>query len=259
MRISACVEWLFAEAGPRIEDRIGPAATAGFDLVELWNWRGRDVDAIADAAARAGVRVAAVCVEPQGVLTDPAGHPAFVEALTETLAVATRLGGPAVVTHTGPVQPGVDRARQRAAVVAALRGVARRAEDAGLVLALEPLNDRVDHPGYFLTSTGEAVGILREVDSPAVRLLYDRYHAAVMGEPIGDGLASHLDLVAHVHLADSPGRHEPGTGDIDWAGELRWLAENLPGVPLGWEFQPTGDSGTAMGAVRRALASAQIP
>lgn len=257
--MSACVEWLFAEAGPRIEDRVGPAAAAGFDLVELWSWRDRDVDAIAGAARRAGVRVGAVCVEPQGVLTDPAGHPAFAAALTETLAVAAQLGGPLVVTHTGPVQPGADRARQRASVVTALRSVAARAEDAGLVLAVEPLNDRVDHPGYFLTDTAEAVGIVAEVGSPAVRLLYDRYHAATMGEPLGHGLAGHEDLVAHVHLADTHGRHEPGTGDLDWAGELRWIAENLPGVPVGWEFRPTTDTAAAMVAVRRAVAAAKAP
>ncbi len=257
--MSGCVEWLFAEAGRRIEERIGPAAEAGFDAVEFWNWRARDVAAIADAAERAGVRVGAVCVEPQGVLTDPAGHDAFVEALTETLEVAVRLSGPVVVTHTGPVIRGVDRARQHASVVSALRRVARRAEDAGLVLAVEPLNDRVDHPGYFLTDTAEAVAVVAEVASPAVRLLYDRYHAATMGEPIGYGLAGHLDLVAHVHLADTPGRHEPGTGDIDWTGELRWIAQNLPGVPVGWEFQPTRDTGAAMDAVRRVVAAAKAP
>ena len=90
-----------------------------------------------------------------------------------------------------------------------------------MVLALEPLNDRVDHPGYYLTSTVEGLDIIDEVDRPEVRLLYDIYHSAMMGEHIEDVLEGRLDRVAHVHLADTQGRGEPGSGDMDWQSAAR--------------------------------------
>ena len=122
-------------------------------------------------------------------------------------------------------------------LVQCVRRAAEKLAGSGVVLAIEPLNDRVDHPGYFLTSTIEGLDIVDEVGRPEVRLLYDIYHAAVMGESI-ELLDGRVDRVAHAHLADVPGRHEPGSGTLDWQRRIDWLdAHGYTGL-VGLEYVP---------------------
>ena len=108
-----------------------------------------------------------------------------------------------------------------------------------VVLMVEPLNTRVDHPGYFLPSTTEGLDIIDEVGRPEIRLIYDIYHSAVMDEEISEVLAGRLDRVTHVHLADAPGRHEPGAGTMDWQRRLQWLSDNGYRGMVGLEYKPT--------------------
>jgi len=168
----------------------------------------------------------------------------------ESVAVARRLGAGALIVVTGDEIPGLSRAVQHAAVVSALRRAAPIAEDAGMQLVLEPLNAVVNHPGYFLTSTSEGFDMVEEVDSPAVRLLYDLYHSVMTGEQPAQVLASRGHLIGHVHLADAPGRHEPGAGDINFPACLRVIAEAGYSGPIGLEFRPSGQTDAAITAAR---------
>jgi hydroxypyruvate isomerase len=114
-----------------------------------------------------------------------------------------------------------------------------------VTITLEPLNDRVDHPGYFLTSTTEGLDIVDEVGRSEIRLLYDVYHAAAMGEEIAL-LGGRVDRIAHVHLADTPGRHEPGTGAMDWQARLDWLAARGYDGLVGLEYTPVAETGASL-------------
>ena len=75
-----------------------------------------------------------------------------------------------------------------------------------------------------------------------MKIVYDIYHSAVMGEEIADVLAGRLDRVAHVHLADAPGRHEPGSGTMDWQRRVDWLAANGYTGMVGLEYMPTKET-----------------
>jgi len=123
--------------------------------------------------------------------------------------------------------------------VKVFREAARLLEGSGVVIAIEPLNDRVDHPGYYLTSTVEGLDIVDEVDRPEVRLLYDIYHSAMMGEHTEDVLDGRVDRIAHVHLADTQGRGQPGSGTMDWAARIDWLESHGYGGFIGLEYRPT--------------------
>ena len=136
---------------------------------------------------------------------------------------------------------------------AALKQAAPVAADAGLVLLLEPLNTRLDHPGYFLDSTSEGLDIVEEVDSPAVRLLYDLYHATMMGETAGP-LDGRGHLIGHLHVADAPGRHEPGTGSIDWPARLRDVERSGYRGMVGLEYRPARGTQEGLAATRLHLA-----
>ncbi|MDF2799403.1 MAG: hydroxypyruvate isomerase [Devosia sp.] len=239
MRFSACLEMLFVPETADFTARIALARSAGFDLVEFWRWTNKDLDAVEAALRKHGVALSGIVAEPMIPLTDPTRHAEFLLGLEDSIAVAQRLGAPLLIAQAGNEIDGLTRAEQHDAIVTVLRRAAPLLERANIILALEPLNTLVDHAGYFLHSTAEGLDIVDAVGSRQVRLLYDIYHSAVMGENIARVLAGRLDRIAHVHLADAPGRNEPGSGDMDWQGKLDWLTRAGYRGPVGLEFRPT--------------------
>ena len=239
MRYSACIELLFAPEHPEFIDRIHAAKAAGLDAVEFWKWSNKDLGAVENALRETGLPLAGILCEREGALTNGHDHDRIMNGVSASLEVAKRLGTKIMIVTTGDEQPGKSRAEQHASIVRALKGAAKVVEGSGVTLALEPLNDRVDHAGYYLTSTEEGLDIIDEVARPEVRLLYDIYHSAVMGEEIETVLKGRLDRVAHVHLADMPGRGEPGSGAMDWADRLEWLEKQGYDGYVGLEYRPT--------------------
>jgi hydroxypyruvate isomerase len=238
MRFSACIELLFAAEHPYFPDRIRAAKAAGLDAVEFWRFSSKDLDAVKAALDETGLPLAGILCEPIAPLTNPDSHSGFLDGVRTSLAAAQKLGAKMLIAQAGDDQHDVARTAQHAAIVKVLKDAANILEGSGVVLALEPLNDRVDHPGYYLTSTEEGLDIVDEVARPEVRLIYDIYHSAVMGERIEDVLADRLDRVVHAHLADAPGRHEPGTGAMDYADRLKWLfGQGYDGL-VGLEYKP---------------------
>jgi hydroxypyruvate isomerase len=242
MRYSACIEWLFADSEPTFEGRIHAAARAGLDAIEFWRWSNKDIDTVRRALDETALPLAGILCEPIIQITDPDTHPAFLEGVRTSLTAARALGAPLLIAQSGDDRAGVPRETQHAALVKVLREAAEILKGTGVVLALEPLNDRVDHPGYYLTSTIEGLDIVDEVDRPEIRLLYDIYHSAMMGEHIEQVLEGRLDRVAHVHLADTQGRGEPGSGRMDWRTNLEWLADHGYSGLVGLEYRPTGST-----------------
>ena len=239
MRFSACIEWLFAAETPDVPNRIRAAKAAGLDAVEFWRFSNKDLAAVKTALDETGLPLAGILCEPISPLTNPDAHPQFLEGVQTSLAAAQRVGAGMMIAQAGDDQPGVARAAQHAAIVRVLQEAARILEGSGVVLALEPLNNRVDHPGYYLTSTEEGLDVIDEVSRPEIRLIYDIYHSAVMGEQIEDVLQGRLDRVVHVHLADAPGRGEPGSGSMDYAERLKWLVGQGYDGLVGLEYKPS--------------------
>ena len=120
-------------------------------------------------------------------------------------------------------------------------------------LGHEPLNDRVDHPGYYLTSTTEGLDICDAVNRPEIGITYGMYHSMVMGEDPEDVVAGHLDRIFHVHIADHPGRNEPGSGGLPLKQKLAWLEGQGYVGAVGLEFRPTGSTADALRVMRRSL------
>ncbi|MAM11586.1 MAG: hydroxypyruvate isomerase [Rhizobiaceae bacterium] len=236
---SACLEWLFAEPSDAFVDRIFRAAEAGFDAFEFWLWSNKDINAICRVAEEHDIAVAGCVAEPLIPLTDPANHARWLEGLEQSVAVAERLGSPVLIAQAGDEAPGTDRRSQGEALVLALRQAADILAGTGVRLGLEPLNTRVDHPGYFLDSTSEAFELIERVGRTEVGVVYDLYHAAVMDEPFEQTLSGHVDKIVHVHVADHPGRHEPGSGSVDLVRRLCWLLDNHYAGRIGFEFKPT--------------------
>lgn len=235
----ACLEWLFAAEAPEIGARIRLAASAGFRHVEFWHWSNKDLDAVQAALAETGISLVAILAEPKLPLVDRRCHDAFLAGLADTVSMARRLGVRILIVQAGDTVPGLPRAAQRDALIEGLRQAAAIAGPAGLTLALEPLETVRDRPDYYLSSTREGLDVVDAVGSPHVRLLYDLYHSAMMGEPVVTVLGDRVDRVAHVHLADVPGRGEPGSGAMPWRSHLADLESLGYAGLVGLEYRPT--------------------
>ncbi len=255
IKLSGCIEMLF----PEIEDfaaRIPAAAQAGLDAVEFWGFSNKDLEAVAAAAEKARLPIAAMCVEsPAGMLSVHLAD-RYAEDVAKSIEAAQRVGCKTLISTVGWGKEVVDREWGHAGIVACLKAAAPLAEAAGVTLVLEPLNVLVDHPGYFLTTSTEGFEIIEQVGSPAVRLLYDIYHQQVTEGNLIANITSHIDQIGHFHAADVPGRYEPGKGEINWSNVLAAINEAGYEKYVGLEYRPsvpTRESLKTILAVRDAI------
>jgi hydroxypyruvate isomerase len=251
-RVSPCIEWLFAEH-EAIEDRVAAAAKQGLRQVEFWYWRRRDMDHLSKALRDNGVGVSAVVVDPQADVADWATHDPWLANVRDSAEVASLLHSPILVATAGQRVLGPSEAEQIRAVTDAFRAAATIAADHDITLALEPLNDRVDHPGTLLSSSFTAFDLVEEVGSPALGILLDVYHSHAMGEDVPAVIRRLAPRIAHIQVADDPGRHEPGTGTVPWAAVLNALDSVGYEGSIGLEYKPTMPSAGSVTSSLRAL------
>lgn len=254
MELAANIDLLYGEAGDDRIARLRAAADDGFRFAEMWMTGGEDVPALAAAAREAGVGITSTVAGPRCDLVHRESHETFLDGLRTAAKDARTLGCPRVVATTGMGFPGMSRAAQSEIVAEALSRAVEIADEHDVTLLLENVNTRVDHPGSLTDLTGDNVEIARKVGSPRVRLLFDMYHALVMGEDIDAILDEHADLIDYVQIADVPGRHEPGTGDVDWAPYLRRLTAVGYTAPVGLELTTTRPTSEALRAIRELAA-----
>jgi hydroxypyruvate isomerase len=237
-RVSPCLEWLFTEADA-VDDRVAAAAKENIHQVEFWYWRNRDVTHLAKTLHDNGVGVSAVVVDPQADVADPATHDVWLGNVRDSAETATRLHSPVLVATAGLRVPGYTDEEELRTVTEAFRSAAGIAAGHNITIALEPLNDRVDHPGTLLTSSLVALEIVEQVGSPALGILLDVYHSHAMGEDVPSVIRRLGSHISHVQVADDPGRNEPGTGTVPWPGVLAALDEVGYNGSVGLEYKPT--------------------
>ena len=267
LQLSACIEFIFGDRD--LVDRVDAVAEVGLSAFELGEWLGLDVPAIADRAERHGLVVSNISVDPRLCLLDSNQAADLAEAVRQSCRVARQLR----CSHLGilvdkvklePGRPWYDyqrdqeqrdlRRRQKDNIVAALKEVAPIAEGEGMVLLVECLNTLVDHADYFIALWEDGVSIVREVDHPALGLTFDAYHHQVNQGNLISSLTQDIDLVRHIHIADVPGRHQPGSGEINFLNLL--TAAKRAGYKgyLGLECVPTGsDVKAALAPIRQVV------
>ena len=253
------ISWLF----PELPFALRPKAVAdlGFEALEFGFPSQADLDALDACRRETGMRIVLFNQDVpvwdganRGYLVDPKRRDEFERTLDQGLALAGRLKVEKIMLPAGVVVPGMARGAQRECMLENLRAAAPRAAQAGVVLTIEVLNP-VDNPGYYLTSWREAVGIVREVYHPNVRFQMDTYHLRRMGDEPLETLREAGGWIGHIQYADEPGRHEPGTGAIDFAAlEAAMEAGGYAGY-IGLEYIPQARGADALAwvpAARRA-------
>ena len=237
--LSVSIEYMFLEAGERLEDRIAAAAAAGFRKLEMFTTANRDVPSLRRALDDHGCELVSAVTDPRIRLIDPDTHADFRDQFRAAAEDAVALGCRRLVVPSGPAVPYLKRPAQLATVARAMEGIVPIAEEHGLTILLEPVNTRVDHPGVLFSLTEDAVSVIEAVGSPRVRLLYDLYHSVTEREDPFAVLPAVAHLVGHVQIADAPGRGEPGSGGIDWPAMLTLLEDVGYTGLVGLECSPT--------------------
>ncbi|MCB4770667.1 hydroxypyruvate isomerase [Ancylobacter sp. Lp-2] len=182
----------------------------------------------------------------RGIAIFPERVDEFRAGVDKAISYATALGCPQVNILAGIVPAGADREILHNTFVNNLKYAAPRIKDAGLKLLIEPINTR-DIPGFFLNYTKQAKAIIEEVGSDNLFIQYDIYHMQIMEGDLARTIEANLAQIAHVQLADNPGRNEPGTGEINYG----FLFKHLDAIGYtGWvgcEYKPKGDTAAGLG------------
>jgi hydroxypyruvate isomerase len=255
VRHSVSIRFMWTELP--LAERARRAAAHGFDDVELWDWRGEDVDGLAAARAETGIGIAGFFGHSHAGLIDPAQRETLLALLADSVAVAERLGARQLHMFSDDraadgfrKHPPLTTAAMRRSCVEGLRECVQLVEGKPIELVLEAIND-VFVPGYFLGDAGEALELCREVDHPQVTMFFDCFHQQLSGGRLIDNLVEALPWVASVHVADVPGRHQPGTGEINFRSIERVLDEQGYDRQLTFEVVPMdGDSEAAVTAIK---------
>ena len=239
-RLAANVAWLFTEHAWL--DRFGAARDAGFSAVEF-PWPD-DPAATADAVRAASLRVVLLnmpagdlAAGERGWTNDPARVEEWRDAFADALRLATELSCPTVNVLAGNlVATPLDD--QLACLEANLRWALPIAAEAGITVVTELLN-RQENPSYALETLGDAESLLDRLAPLGWRLQLDTYHLGLAEADVAAALRRAGDLIGHVQLADVPGRHEPGSGALDWGAIGAALATVGYGGAVGLEYRPS--------------------
>lgn len=246
LRFSVCVETLYTEKP--FEQRLEYVHDLGFPAFEFWGRQGKDMNIT--LALKMALRLEVSAFVGSGAsLVDPSQRQQFLTDINRAAGLAFDLSCANLIVTSGPALPDVPRDVQMAHMVEALQAAAETAADADVKLVLEPLNQR-DHPGTFLSSSDEGFAVVRAVNSPHVRLCFDIYHQQISEGDLSRRLTENLDLIGHIHVADVPGRHEPGTGEINYEHIFGLLREQSYSGFVGLEYHPLVDATASLRAVR---------
>jgi hydroxypyruvate isomerase len=230
------------------EQRLAKVAEAGYTNVELVGeyakWSEADFTKAIAAAKQLGIRFDATAGLHTGVGT-PSLRDAFLAELKKALTPMEKLSCPAMIILSGNIVPGTSRQDQHLSCIEGLKRAAAMVEgkqiDGQPVRLLLECIDPEENPHYFLQSAAEAIEIVRAVNHPQVQFLYDLFHEQIAEGNLIEKLDKHIDVIGLIHIADVPGRHEPGTGEINFVNVYRKLAQLKYQHTVAMEFKPLGD------------------
>jgi hydroxypyruvate isomerase len=246
------------------EQNIERVAQAGYKQIELVtefkSWSEADTSRILAHMQTLGITVDAMAGLKLG-FADPAAGDAFLAELKTLIPIAQRLGCPQLILVSGkrvtPPSPDQQDAQHLASIETLKRAVPLLAA-AGLNAVIEPI-DRLENPTIYLDGVTEAVSIVKAVDNPAIRVLYDLYHEQRTQGNLIEKLETNIGYVGLIHVADVPGRHQPGTGEINYGSIYRKLASLQYKGTIAMEFYPTADPVDILRTAREQVADNRAP
>lgn len=243
------------------EERLAKVAEAGYTNIELVGeyakWTPADFDRANAARKKLGIHFDTSAGLKNSV-GNPAERNALVEELRQALVPMETLACPAMIVMSGNIVPGLSREQQHQSCIDSLKAAVKVVEgkqiDGQPVRLLLENIDQEENPRYYLKSSAEGMDIVRAVNHPQVQFLYDLFHEQIFEGNLIEKLEKNIDVIGLIHIADVPGRHEPGTGEINFANVYKKLAQLNYKRMVAMEFKPTGDAVAALRAAREMVA-----
>lgn len=254
--LSVCADTIFV--GLPFVERVRKIAASGF-LVEFWNWDGRDIAALAQDS---NITISAFTGYTRGSMLHPDGVDDFLSGIRDSLAIARQLRCRSLFLSPGELDSHGQVAHKIAAHPATrwitayktLCQIAELAEKAEVVYNLEHLNTKIDHPGFAFSRVEDALSLLEEVNSPRIKLLLDVYHVQIEEGNLLSIIRHCRPYIGHVHIADVPGRHEPGTGEINYRRIASTFRDIEYSGVIGLEAYPESNDEVALRRFREVFA-----
>lgn len=231
-----------------------------FDGFEMFNWRDAALlDNIAAEMKKHKFECACL-VANKGVtapgcgLVNPQERDVFLNEISLCIEAARKVNCKRLVVLTGNEVPGASRETQMESCVAGLKAAAPVLERNGMTAVVEILNTYVNHAGYFLYYVKDGVQMVDRVGSPSVKLLFDIYHVQIMEGHLIANIRKAIDRIGHFHIGDNPGRHQPGTGEINYRNVCKAILDTGYSGFTALEYGPTVPLDEDMAAERKLTA-----
>lgn len=235
--------WYGGRKAPMLE-KIEKAHADGFDAIEFWAYGNEDIEAIAAKCKELDMKVSNFTAWGKSI-TSGENIDEFEAGIKEALTVAEKLGTKKMTVVGHRWSKGVSEEDQVKHYTAALKRVAPLCEEAGVMIIIEPFNP-VDHGKNLLNGSQLAVEICREVNSPMIKINWDFYHMQLSEGALITYLERGIDQVGYLQLADTPGRHQPGTGELNYKAILKAAHDLGYRGYVGVECRPQGTEQEAL-------------
>lgn len=249
-------------------DRFAAAKRDGFDFVEFWDWNNKNLDRVNEELQKNGLKMSTMSGDGPFSMCDPALKVPYLEHIKKSIAAAQKLNCPNLVVHSDtlaawpqyavPLSAEYSYESKICAMFDILRTIATWAEEAGVCFVLEALNVVKDHLGNFLQNTVVSCDLVKAVGSANVKILYDAYHMYLNEGKIVTTLEKCLDYIGYIHIADAPGRHEPGTGAIHYPKVYKTLEDLGYAAFVAFELYPQSSSESAIEGIKQSIAAAGL-
>jgi len=248
-----------------MKERFAAAKKDGFDYVEFYfgGWDEKTPEELAELKRMVqgnGLQISGISAMNPFSMCDPATRDQFLEHMKRIVNASNAVGCPVVMTHSNtlassepfnalPLSEEYSDNRKFCAMFDVLQRIAPWGNEAGVTFCVEPLS-HVAHKGNFMHDTTTCADLIKAVNSSRVKVLYDAYHMYIEEGKIMEMLSRYIDCIGHIHIADAPGRHEPGTGAVNYRNVLKHIALLPYDGFVSFEFYPLDDSTKAMDSVK---------
>jgi hydroxypyruvate isomerase len=233
-----------------VEQRLEAASAAGLQSVELVaehvKWTDADADRMKKLARSLNLKMDTIIGQPDWgqrpvSMVRPEQRDNFLADVANAITWAKKLEIPQIILMSGNEVPGATYEAQYASLLEGAKRAADLAAKGGVTLIFEPLNNKVNHRGYFLPTCVEGLRLVKEVNSPHFKLLFDIYHEQVQIGNVTRTLTAAAPHVAVFHIADNPGRNDPGTGEMNYANIYKAIRKTGYSGYICMEYVPLGD------------------
>lgn len=251
MPISICIPMLFQTHS--IKEGLREASKTGIKNVEIMRWYGEDLQEVKQVKESLGLNVVMLSTKPYN-LVDPSQHDLFLNGLQRSIEAANLLDCENLVCISGDEWPDEPRDVQMKNLITILDRSAAIVGKAGITLNIEPINIKVDHPNQFLYRSAEAFEIVKKINNPHLKVLFDIYHQQITEGDLSRGISENIEWIGHFHAAGNPGRHEITEGEINYRSIFNCIKGTGYNGYIGLEYKPLKDPVTSIREIQTTMA-----